>query len=362
MRDIYLIDFENVASDGLNGIAALTPEDQVIIFYSNNSNRLTMKMHILIGKSVCSFRYFEVTVGGKNALDHQIATWLGYLIGTNAAQRSYYIVSRDMGYKFVANFWADSDASVNIRCVDSIRSAVRLQSKLDQSASVGDTPEPIPLLPPAPVTASESFEPKAEPVLAKAEPVEETPIEPKPIEPKPVPVEPKPAPIEVKPAPAAPVPQPSSGVTLLFDNTASRSPDRKAEAKSAPKQPQKAEVKADSKQRSKAEAKADSKQESKVEAKADSKQESKSETKPKRRTRSSAAKETPKQEQKEPKESPKADELSRLIIPYPVLQEQHLRQLIADNQKQKLCNHLRKLLGQEKGLALYNDIKKKAWH
>ena len=45
-----------------------------------------------------------------------------------------------------------------------------------------------------------------------------------------------------------------------------------------------------------------------------------------------------------------------------MLQEQHLQQLIADSQKQKLCNHLRKHLGQEKGLALYNEIKRRAWH
>ena len=37
MRDIYLIDFENVASEGLSGITYLAPEDEVIIFYSNNS-------------------------------------------------------------------------------------------------------------------------------------------------------------------------------------------------------------------------------------------------------------------------------------------------------------------------------------
>ena len=65
MRDIYLIDFENVASEGLSGITYLAPEDEVIIFYSNNSNRLSMKMHILIGKSVCKLDYFEASVGGE---------------------------------------------------------------------------------------------------------------------------------------------------------------------------------------------------------------------------------------------------------------------------------------------------------
>ena len=37
MRNTYLIDFENVGSDGLAGVTALTAEDRVIIFYSANS-------------------------------------------------------------------------------------------------------------------------------------------------------------------------------------------------------------------------------------------------------------------------------------------------------------------------------------
>lgn len=51
MRDIYLIDFENVASEGLSGYLPV-PGGQVIIFYSANSNRLSMKMHILIARRV----------------------------------------------------------------------------------------------------------------------------------------------------------------------------------------------------------------------------------------------------------------------------------------------------------------------
>lgn len=56
------------------------------------------------------------------------------------------------------------------------------------------------------------------------------------------------------------------------------------------------------------------------------------------------------------------DQLSSLIAPYPKLQENVLRDLIANNKRQVLCNTLRKHLGQEKGLALYNEIKKSAWH
>ena len=66
--------------------------------------------------------------------------------------------------------------------------------------------------------------------------------------------------------------------------------------------------------------------------------------------------------QPEPAQQPeKKPNISGLIAPYPGLQEAHLQQLIAENRKQVLCNTLRKQLGQEKGLALYNEIKKIAF-
>ena len=184
MRDIYLIDFENVASEGLSGITYLSPEDEVIIFYSNNSNRLSMKMHILIGKSVCKCNYFEVTVGGKNALDHQISTWLGYLIGTRAADRNYYIVSKDMGYKFVASFWTESAMHPSVRCIDNIRAASRLDRRRparNEEETEAEVQEPV-----AFPTLSVQPEPVAQaPVAAVITPVESTPV-PAAITPEPV--------------------------------------------------------------------------------------------------------------------------------------------------------------------------------
>ena len=128
MRDIYLIDFENVASEGLTGITNLAEEDEVVIFYSANSNRLSMKMHILMAKSICHLTYFEVSVGGKNALDHQISTYIGYLIGTEAAERNYYIVSKDNGYRHIVTFWANHAAQHKVRCIESIKAVSRFEN------------------------------------------------------------------------------------------------------------------------------------------------------------------------------------------------------------------------------------------
>ncbi len=133
MRNIFLIDFENVGSDGLSGILNLTAEDRVIIFYSTKSNRLTMRAHILIGRAEAKFTYYEATVGGKNALDHQLSTYLGYLIGTNAADQ-YYIVSRDNGYRYASNFWNDMLKQNAVVCIDNIKSAQKITEKMLRKA------------------------------------------------------------------------------------------------------------------------------------------------------------------------------------------------------------------------------------
>lgn len=257
VRDIYLVDFENVASEGLSGITQLEPEDQVVIFYSNNSKSLSMRMHILIGKSKCQLDYFEVSVGGKNALDHQVSTWLGYLVATGAAERNYYIVSRDAGYKFVASFWTESEQKPNVRCVDSIKTALRMERNRVQQET-GQRPEDM-------VEEQAEGEPLTEAVQAAAEP---------------------------------PVPEQSVQEVKEPKQSRSRQQGRK---------------------------------------------------KPQSQKKS---------EESKPAQVP---DLGTMLAPYPGLPEGRLRELIAENKKQALCNTLRKQLGQEKGLALYNEIKKIVW-
>ena len=335
MRDIYLIDFENVASDGLSGITFLTPEDEVIIFYSSNSNRLTMKMHILIGKSVCKLSYFEAAVGGKNALDHQIATWLGYLIGTGAAERNYYVVSRDAGYKFVASFWNEHELKPNVRCIDSIRAAGRLErsrqarenregqktrqapeDKTPEQAKPEEKPQEKPREAelPEPKTAEA---PQTDPVQA-----EQPAVEPQPTK------EERPLMLSAPGKESNEQPQPAESRQQGSQKPARPQGQPENQPQQTQNQPQQAQNQPQSPSQGQGEKK-----------------------KTQRQSRS-----------RQNQEEPRRMDITALIAPYPDLQEQHLQQLIAENQRQKLCNHLRKHLGQEKGLALYNEIKKRAWH
>ena len=101
---IYMIDYENVKTGGLNGISRLTSEDRVIIFYSENANRLTFDLHRRLMECPAQIEYREVTVGGHNALDFQLVTYLGYLIAQNPMGQ-YLIISYDRGFEYVVNFW-----------------------------------------------------------------------------------------------------------------------------------------------------------------------------------------------------------------------------------------------------------------
>lgn len=386
MRDIYLIDFENVASEGLSGITYLSEEDQVIIFYSNNSNRLTMKMHILIGKSVCQLRYFEVTVGGKNALDHQISTYLGYLIGTGAAERNYYIVSRDMGYKHVANFWSANRIGPKVRCIDAIKGASRLDRNRRDTVlqampqQVDGEPVQAEALPTEPAQSVLPEPEEATPAIANAAEV--------------LPVSEETAPAEItqeaeaapeQPEVAAPQDTPLPDMATLPEEppVMEALPQPETPAEEAQPQTQKRTYKSRTRTRSKVRSKsypqhtdtpaADTADTPAVPVaeiaeapKAAPEQAPAQEEKkpaPKKKTSQKSGKTAAKTAKpEEPKPVAGFDQLSAMIAPYPKLQESVLRDLIANNKRQVLCNTLRKHLGQEKGLALYNEIKRAAWH
>jgi hypothetical protein len=100
----YMIDYENAKTGGLNGISRLTAEDKVIIFYSENANRLTFDLHRRLMECPAQIEYREVLVGGHNALDFQLVTYLGYLIAKDPMGQ-YLIISYDRGFEYVVNFW-----------------------------------------------------------------------------------------------------------------------------------------------------------------------------------------------------------------------------------------------------------------
>ncbi len=105
---LFFVDLENVHSSGLEGIENLGKNDRVFIFYTVNSQTLTVSAHLNIMNSPADIRYTEVSTGGKNALDFQLSTFLGRCTAVYP-DNSFFIISNDTDYDFVKSFWLSKD-------------------------------------------------------------------------------------------------------------------------------------------------------------------------------------------------------------------------------------------------------------
>ncbi len=109
MEKYYLIDYENVGSDGLCGCDRLSESDHIVIFFTNNAKKIDMREIADHGKA--ELVMIEVPAGRQSA-DIHIGSYIGYLIGSGK-NRDIGVVSNDTDFDNVIKFWAKSGASVS---------------------------------------------------------------------------------------------------------------------------------------------------------------------------------------------------------------------------------------------------------
>ncbi|MDE6780350.1 MAG: hypothetical protein K2J40_02680 [Ruminococcus sp.] len=126
----YLIDYENVHQTGLNGIENLTENDIVVIFYTENAETLTFSLYEKLVQCKAEIQLCKVQCGGKNALDFQLATFLGYILGNNSDTECH-IISNDKGYEYVISFWKEKD--IEIKLSSNITEALRPETDFDKA-------------------------------------------------------------------------------------------------------------------------------------------------------------------------------------------------------------------------------------
>ena len=169
----YLIDFENVKSRGMEGVELLTEEDTVCIFYSDNADSMTFDLHRKLNETKADIIYHKVAVGTKNALDFQLATYLGYLICEQQREGihpNYFIVTKDNGFTSLMVYWKAQ--GVPVRIIRNLlwgKNPVAEQNLLTEEEQETETV----------VTAAEDVTEQPQPT--QPEPVEETkePVQPK---------------------------------------------------------------------------------------------------------------------------------------------------------------------------------------
>ncbi len=169
---IYMVDYENVYIEGLNGLDQLTEEDTLHIFYTQNRCGLTFALHEQLIKCRAKVELNEVAVSirsgdpVKNALDIQLMMFAGYLIGT-CRNTDLFIVSKDKDFALGTDFFEHflSDAEVTLQIVPSI-AASKVQPEAETPApayNVTELEEVVDaylketLCEPAPAEASSGF-------------------------------------------------------------------------------------------------------------------------------------------------------------------------------------------------------------
>ena len=226
----YLIDFENVKSRGMEGVELLTEEDTVCIFYSDNADSMTFDPHRKLNETKANIIYHKVAVGTKNALDFQLATYLGYLICEQQREGihpNYFIVTKDNGFTSLMVYWKAQ--GVPVRIIRNLlwgKNPVAEQNLLTEEENEAETV----------VTTAEDVAEQPQPT--QPEPVEETKEsaqpEPEKADALEEPAQPEPETVD---EPAQPVKKPSRKKSNTRKKSVAKTDDKTAEKKSAEKKP-----------------------------------------------------------------------------------------------------------------------------
>lgn len=164
MRRFFLVDYENVSDGGLAGFFDLTKDDTVALFYTQNANKISIDFfQTALGREQAAAMAFIKALPGNQALDLQLASYLGALMANAESDCVFYIVSKDKGYQCLMPFWKGQRGEIPLYQVRSIAEALTI---VDRPAAAQPKPRKA-VVKPQPVPAPVA-EPVEEPAPAEA--------------------------------------------------------------------------------------------------------------------------------------------------------------------------------------------------
>lgn len=112
MKRVYLIDSENVGDLWVTHILALAKEqDEIVVFYTQKSPHMgydTVRKLLANDREVDFVKCTE----GRNALDFQLVTELGFRLGRQTQEQEYIMVTNDTGFDAVVTYWQNAGKAV----------------------------------------------------------------------------------------------------------------------------------------------------------------------------------------------------------------------------------------------------------
>jgi hypothetical protein len=129
--NIFLIDFENVNESSLEGIKNLKSGDFIYIFHGEQLKTIPLERTKEMIKSSADIDFISTHKTGKNYLDFQLSTYIGYLIGKEN-KANFFIISKDTGFDSVIDFWKSRNISIS-RQEGIIANSTKVLSKKESS-------------------------------------------------------------------------------------------------------------------------------------------------------------------------------------------------------------------------------------
>lgn len=136
VMNCYLVDFENVNADYIRDFldsyvkydeygdpedpkyCSDSEKDILVIFYSEHCPSIPLDLVQSLFEKGLMIRCKMATVGTKNALDFQLSSYLGFLIGSNTRAEKYFIISNDKGYDCLCDYWGSIGIDVERKSVN----------------------------------------------------------------------------------------------------------------------------------------------------------------------------------------------------------------------------------------------------
>ena len=149
----FLVDSENVNDNWLMLFDVADEDDEIVVFYTKKSPHMSyMSVIRLIENNKINIR-FEECYEGTNALDFQLVSYMGYLMGCGGAcsenecdaasaetgADEYIIMSNDTGYDPAVRFWKDKGYAVRRFNVNFCKQAVQRRKNIKYQV-VADIP------------------------------------------------------------------------------------------------------------------------------------------------------------------------------------------------------------------------------
>lgn len=100
----YLVNYDSVNQEGIDGIETLNPSDNVVIFYIDKQHTMELSFFERIHSSSANIQFNKVS--DESLYPCIFSAYIGYIMGSSP-NAHIYIISHDNRYEFLKEFWSE---------------------------------------------------------------------------------------------------------------------------------------------------------------------------------------------------------------------------------------------------------------